>query len=319
MQNLRFFQFGTLCAVAVHDERPGTLAILEAVRRDAEAVRRLLDFYDPDSELGRLNAGHVPGKPYPVSGELFAILWDMLRFSKMSNGCFDPTVAPLVRLWDFTAGKPRPLQSQAVREAVAHCGFSKVRLDRVAQTVTFEAAGMALDAGGAGKGYAADRAVRLLRNAGVRTASVDYGGNLFLLGRCEGRPWRIGVQTPWRPRGESLGTLDLCGCAVSTSGVYERCFQSGGRVYHHLLDPRSGRPAQNGLAAVTVTCQSALWADMLSTACFVAGPGALPGVAAALPASQKAGWLAVDEDGGVQTCQKLAPHFEAYEKDRKVS
>lgn len=305
MESIRFFQFNTACEVAVYDAGVDTKRILGKAKETAAGVRRMLDFYDPDSELGRLNARHRPGRPYPVSAGLFSVLQRMLRFSLLSENRFDPTIAPAVRLWNITADRPAPPPRDALRTTMECVGSRNIRLDQNNRTVTFLHENMSIDAGGAGKGYAADRVAIMLRRNGVTSASVDFGGNLYVLGTRFGQPWRVGVQAPWRERGESLGVLTLTDCAVSTSGAYERFFEQGGEVFHHILDPRTGEPVRNAIGSATVICRQAMLADMLSTACFVVGESGLDGLIGRVPRVQKAGWLLVRENGSVAVSRRM--------------
>ncbi len=260
---------------------------------------------DPASDMARLAAN--PGRAVPVSPDTIAVLERADAAYRLSGGVFDLTVGPLVSLWGFgpqdiaALGTPAdqrrtspPSQSEidAARRLV---DWSAVTWDKTAGTATLARPGMTLATGGIAKGYALDEAARILREAGVRRAVIDAGGSLYLLGsKAGGEPWRIGLRHP-RQDGY-LGTLAVpADESVSTSGDYERYFESGGVRYHHILDPATGWPAR-GTIAVSVVAPDAAEADALSTALFVLGPEKGLALASSLPGVEA---LFVDDTGRI--------------------
>jgi thiamine biosynthesis lipoprotein len=189
-------------------------------------------------------------------------------FSEMTGGCFDATVAPLMDAWDFRRGAV-PGEDEIAR-ASSLVDYRGLTLYRMRHAAALKRLGQAIDLGGIAKGYAGDLMMDVFRRHGVRSALSNFGGGVSALGaRPDGSPWRVGIR---HPRAEGLiGAVSVEGSAVVTSGDYERCFFAGGRRYHHLIDPRTGRPAASGLISVTVVAPSGLTADALSTALFVAG------------------------------------------------
>lgn len=273
-----FFLYNTVCSVTIYDEREDAEQIAEEVKQIAHRIRRVLDFYDPDSELGRLNRTYRVGAPAPVSEELCCFLTRLLKFAERSGYCFDPTLGTAVRTWNIPAQNPEVPSQKEIETAMEKTGGRYVFCDMEKRTVTFEKEGIRLDAGGAGKGYAVECAVRYLKTCGIQSATVNFGGNLYVIGRktqadAESRMWRIGIQSPWKSYAKSIGTLEVENRGIATSGGYDRFFIKGEKVYHHLLDPRTGYPVENTLDSVTIVSESAFDADMLSTACFVAGVG----------------------------------------------
>lgn len=220
----------------------------------------------PDSELFRRNQGETG----PLSEDLTAVLSAALDLAERSGGAFDPTVGTLSRLWNFTAEKPDVPPPEEVREALTHVDYRNLCLDGTALTLADPAA--QLDLGAAAKGYIADRLRDYLVKAGVENAIIDLGGNLLCIGgRPDGKPFQIAVQQPFSGTGEAAVVLGVRDLSVVTSGVYQRCFEQDGQLYHHILDPRTGYPAETGLLSVTVLAPSSLEADLLSTACFLLG------------------------------------------------
>lgn len=292
----RLFLYNTICEIVLR-EYPGKASeILDACENAARNVQSMLNAYDPCSELGRLNRMHKVGKPYAVSPEFYGLLRRMDRFSKESGGVFDATVRPLVELWNFTAPNPSVPQAETVAAAMERCGSEQILYDDDAHTVTFTADGMSIDAGGVGKGYAVSLVTDCLRAFGVTSASVNFGGELYLLGPCvhanRRSDWRVGVQDPSSGRGTIIGTLSLHDQAIATSGSYDRFFIVDETMYCHVIDPRTGWPVPRGMAGVTVVCADPVKAELLSTAIFVLGWEA----GARLAATQGCDYLIVSGD-----------------------
>ncbi len=268
-------------------------AALEAALTEARRLEALWDRHRQGSEIWRVNRS-AGSEPVSVSPETVALLQAALQFAELTGGALDVTIGPVVDLWGFGSGEGRIPPGQLLREALHLVDYRKVRTDAERGTVGLAEEGMSLDLGAVAKGAAVDALWSVLKEAGVRSALVDLGGNIRLLGSPPGRPeWLIGVQDPRDPS-RLLGYLRLAGGAVATSGDYQRYFMVGGRRYHHILDPRTGWPAAE-VASVTVWAPTALQADALSTALFVLGPErgyemacSLPGVEAlfVLPGGQ---------------------------------
>ena len=208
-----------------------------------------------------------------VSEETANLLKAAMDYSAATGGLFDMTVAPLVSLWGITTDSPRVPSRSEIDALLPLVGSDHVHLD--GQTVTLDA-GCAVDLGGIAKGYAADLLRAQLEKEGVTSATLDLGGDVFVMGRkTDGSDWRIAVKDPADTE-SYLGVVSAADKFIVTSGVYERYFEENGVRYHHILDPKTGCPAESGLVSVTVLCENGAWADALSTACFVLGPdGAL--------------------------------------------
>ena len=218
------------------------------------------------SEINR-NAGRTP---VAVDEETEMLVESALDLARRTEGRFDPTVGVLRRAWDFRAGRVPADEELAGLLPLVDAGSVSVRN----RTVFLRREGMELDLGGVGKEYAVDRVAELLRDAGVRSAIVNFAGDVRTLGsRGDGRPWSVGVADP-RIAGRIRMRLRPVGDAgIATSGDYERCFIREGVRYHHILDARTGRPAR-GLSSVTVMSQTAFHAGRLATAAFLLGPRA---------------------------------------------
>lgn len=267
-----FLVMGTVGSVSLPYEAAADLE--DAVRLVVDtmtSIERKLSIYRADSEVSRLNM-RAGTAPVPVSGSTMHLLELAKYYSELSGGAFDVTTGPLLKAWGLSGGLPvpeRPLSEETLEDLRRLVGWRHIILS--GNTAFLEKRGVEIDLGGIAKGSAVDEACRRLLEHGVRNALVDLGGDIGSLGyRRNTEPWLVGIRNPFRPD-ELLGAISLSGGeAVATSGNYERFVMIDGTRYPHIVDPRTGRPAQ-GMASVTVVSRSAVEADALSTALFVQG------------------------------------------------
>lgn len=246
---------------------------VDACFAEIARLEGLLSAYRTDSEISRVNEEGYD-HPVAVSDEVFALLKKAQILSAATDGTFDITVKPLIDLWDIRSGRNAVPSDDAIAAVLPSVGYEKLVLDEETKTVQFTVPGMGIELGAIAKGYAGDRVRDILKSAGVNGAIVDLGGNIVTTARKNGKPWRIGLQDPDQPRGSYFTTVESAGESVVTSGPYERYFEKDGKSYHHILDPRTGWPADTGLKSVTVISEDGTLADALSTALFVMGPDA---------------------------------------------
>lgn len=291
------FAMDTVITVTVYGPRAKVNA--ETALAEFRRVDELLSAFRPESDIGRVNAA-AGRAAVRVSRETIEVVALALKYAALSGGRFDPTVGPLVRLWQIGEGRKEPPAAGEVRAARRLVGYERVMVDEPGRRLYLPERGMALDLGAVAKGYAAGRAAELLKRRGVKSALIDAGGNIVAVGaRPDGRPWRIGLRHP-RRAGEVSGVLEVTDRAVVTSGDYERYFLFEGRRYHHLLDPETGYPADE-LQSATVVAGSSALADILSTAVFVLGPKEGPEFAR----RQGASTVVVDRTGQVLVAPEL--------------
>ncbi len=261
--------FGTVNGLCIY----GTdrTELLDRVKQRMQDLECKLSVFRPDSEIWALNRS-AGKQPVPVSRETFRILAAAKECSALSGGAFAVTVRPLTALWKI--GKPGSAlpEPEKIGAAKALINDSALILDAAAQTAFLSIPGQGVDLGGIAKGYAADEIRSLLTREGVTSALINLGGNIVAVGAgSDGRPWQIGIQNPASVRGEVLGTVAVVNKTMVTSGRNEHFFLKDGICYHHLMDPRTGRPALSGLLSVTVIGENSMEADALSTAAFVLG------------------------------------------------
>lgn len=259
-------------SVAGVEESRARHAIDAALEAAAEVERRLSP-YRSHSDVSRIN--DAAGKaPVEVSQSTIEVLQLAREVSTRAGGAFDVTFAALSPVWRSLRETPPQLPSdEAVERARALVDYRQLQLDASAATARLQRAGMRLDLGAIGKGHGVDEAGKVLDAEGLENFIVGGGGDLLVRGSKLGTPWRLGIQHP-RQIGKLLGTLTFThDQSLVTSGDYERFVEIGGRRYHHIIDPRTGRPVTS-TSAVTLTAPSTALADALATAVFVLGPTA---------------------------------------------
>ncbi|HYM35444.1 MAG TPA: FAD:protein FMN transferase [Steroidobacteraceae bacterium] len=278
---------------------------IATARAEIERLGREWYPWANDGELVRLNAAFAKGESMTASSAFANLLRRSQEAFRLSNGFFDPAVAPMVEAWGFHRSErdPRqavPTEAQLNAWAANHPTFADVVIDT--DKVRSRRADLKLDFGAIGKGFAVDAAIEQLKQRGVANALVNAGGNLRAIGRdIKNLPWRVAIRSPRSD--EPLAWLELQGDeSVSTSGDYERFAVVAGQRIHHILDPRTGRPATH-TSAVTVIAADATAADAASTAIFVAGPNRWREIARALGIQQV---LRVDANGQIEVSRALA-------------
>lgn len=242
-----------------------------AVVREFERLDRELSEWRPRSPVSEVNAA-AGVRAVKVPDELFKIVSAALTVSRVTDGAFDITWAALRGLWNFNPGGAHPVPGDLeISRRLGLVNWRDVVLDRKAGTVFLARKGMAMGLGGIAKGYAVDSASRILYEMGLRNFIVKAGGDMRVQGEAgPGRPWRIGVRDP-RRKEAIMAALPLRDISISTSGDYEHYFVKDGVLYHHIIDPRTGRPAR-GSRSVTIIGPDTMTTDALSTAVFVLGP-----------------------------------------------
>ncbi|WP_368488590.1 FAD:protein FMN transferase [Clostridium sp. BJN0013] len=279
---------------------------LKAVQNESQRLERLLSRFQQESDISRINRS-AGIKCENVSPETYEILLHAIECSVISQGLFDVTVGPLVDLWDYKHALEPPANNK-IEMALPLVNYKDLELNTVQKTTGLKKSGQSVDLGGIGKGFASDRFMEIFKEYGVTSAFSNIGGNVSTLGnKPDGSPWLVGIRHP-RLNG-LLGAVEVTEKAVVTSGDYERYFiDKEGRRFHHILNPITGYPAESGLVSVTVVANSAMTADALSTAIFVAG---LERGTALIKKYSGAEAVLVDEKLRVYVTQGLRQRFQA--------
>ena len=311
LQEQQAYVFGTRVEViVVSDSAEQGRQAIAAVLREFDRLHQAYHAWQP-SELSKLNSAIFAGRPQQVKPELAAFIAEAQTLSQQGEHLFDPGIGQLIALWGFQADE---FKAELPAEAeLQHWLASKPSIADLSiaadHTVTSSNRQVALDFGGYLKGVALDRAAGILRQQGINNALINIGGNVMALGSKQGRKWRVGIQHPRQPG--ALATIELAnGEAIGTSGDYQRYFEVDGKRYPHLLDPRSGYPANHTLA-VTVLIPASPGAGTLSDAAskpiFIAGPNGWREMARKMGVSQV---LRVDADNKIYVTEALRPRLE---------
>lgn len=263
---------GTTFTLALYgQDRDRLETAADAAFAEVRRLERMLSNYRPTSEWSRVNR-EAADHPVRVSRELFELLSACLDYSRASEGAFDITVGPLMKVWGFYRGTGRLPAREEVAAAVAKVGYRKIMLDAENQTVQFTEPGVELDPGGIGKGYAVDRAVAILKDNGIQAALVSASGSsIYGLGAPPGEPqgWEVRIRHP-KDETQTVETLRLKDQSLSTSGSYEKFFVAEGKTYSHIMDPRTGYPAV-GMLSVSVLAAKTLDSEAWTKPFFILG------------------------------------------------
>ena len=252
------------------DETAATDAFQE-VFREFDRLESLMSVWREGSDVQRLNAA-AGREPAAVSADTIAVLREARQISEWTGGKFDVTFGVLSGLWKFDHDQDNTVPDMnEVRRRLPLIDYRALRIDDPPGTAFLTRAGMRVNLGGIGKGYAIDRGIAILRRRGLRDFLIQAGGDMYVAGKKGDRPWRLGIQDPRGPGGQTFAAIDLSDSTFSTSGDYERAFLKDGVRYHHIIDPTTGEPAR-GCRSVTIITDRAVLADGLSTGVFLLGP-----------------------------------------------
>ena len=263
---------GSTYSIAAYDtDRVRLEAAVEAAFDEARRLDDLLSNYKTSSEWSRVNR-EAADRPVPVSPELFDLLAACVDYSRRSDGAFDITVGPLMKVWGFYKGTGHLPHRAEVQAAMNQVGYRHMQLERASLTVKFDRPGIEMDPGGIGKGYAVDRMVEVLQKDGIRIALVSASGSsIYGMGAPPNEPrgWQVKIKDPKDQR-KTVETLYLKDMSLSTSGNYEKFFRAEGRIYSHIMDPRTGYPAP-GMLSVSVLAPRTLDSEAWTKPFFING------------------------------------------------
>ena len=252
-------------------DEAAALAAFDAVFAEFERLDALMSIWRPGSDVLRLNAA-AGDRPVALQPDVIEVLTIARQVSEWTDGTFAVTFGALSDLWRFDHDQDNTIPDPAiVRQRLPLADYRGLEIDARAGTAFLRRKGMRVHLGGIGKGYAVDRAVALFRSRGLKDFMIQAGGDLYVAGVKDGRPWRLGIRDPRGPADRSFAQLDLSDGTFSTSGDYERFFMKDGRRYHHILDLRVGEPARL-CRSVTLVTDRAVLADALAKGVFILGP-----------------------------------------------
>ncbi len=261
------FYFDTIISLTAYGDH--ARKALEDAFALCERYEKLWSKTVPGSDIWNIN--HAAGQPVTVDPETAELLDTALYWAQKTDGLIDPTITPLSDLWNFTGDPAGPVPSQEeIAPLLSHVNYKNILLDE--NTVTLTDPEARLDVGFLAKGWIADRLKELFLQQGITSALINLGGNVLAVGqKPDGSAFKTGIRMPFGKDGELAGIVELTDRSLVSSGSYERCFEQDGRLYHHILDPFTGYPADTGLSSVTILSASSADGDALSTSCFLLG------------------------------------------------
>ena len=268
-------KLNTAVTVTIYDSNDKKL--LTECMNLCDKYEKIFSRTSSDSELYQLNhreLAPVEGteNTYQVSDDLAELVSEGLDYSELSKGAFDIAIEPLTSLWDFTTEDPQVPEDSLIQAALLKCDYHNISVDKNKNEITLKTADTAIELGAIAKGYIADRLKDYLVSQNVKSAIINLGGNVLCIGKKpDNSAFKIGIQKPFADRSETIAVMDIRDKSVVSSGIYERCFEQDGILYHHLLNPKTGYPYDNGLIAVTIISDKSVDGDALSTTCFALG------------------------------------------------
>lgn len=269
-----FFVMDTIVTVQFHAAEGKGEAVIDEIQGEMQRLEGILSAHLPQSDIARIDQKAGKG-PVKVNPETLEVLSTALKFAEATDGAFDITLAPVLRLYNFAPKQERRPSRQELESKLPLVDWRQVEVDADQGTVYLKKEGMQIDLGGIAKGYITDAALGILAEHGIKSGFVNAGGDIGMLGsKQDGSPWRVGITDPNNSEaGTFFAVVEVAGGAIVTSGDYERFFveKETSTRYHHIIDPQTGLPA-TGARSVTVLAPSAELADLLSTAIFVMGP-----------------------------------------------
>lgn len=260
-----FFAMDTFMTLTVCG--PEAEAACDAAVAEINRLDQLFSTGDPESEVSKLNAAGS----LILSEDGQILVKRSLETWKETEGSFDIAIYPIMEAWGFTGEERHVPPPETIEKLLPLCDAGKLVFDESSGELKLPEEGMKIDLGGVVKGYASAGVIDILRTRGIESACLNLGGNVQVLGKKQnGDLWRIGIRHPEK-KDEYLGVLHLENTAAITSGGYERFFEENGKTYHHIIDPKTGYPAENGLTSVTIVTPDGTLADMLSTSLYILG------------------------------------------------
>lgn len=227
--------------------------------------------FKEESDISKINS-KAGVTPQVVSKDTYFVVKNAVEYSQILEGTFDPTIRPLVKLWNIGNDKEIIPKKAKIEEALKLVNYNDVILDESNSTIMLKNKYQALDVGGIAKGFAADEVRDIFHKNKVKSALIDLGGNIFALGsKDDGTPWRVGIQNPFQSRGDFIGILSVKDKSIVTSGNYERYFMKDGQRFHHIIDPKTGYPSQSKIISATIISNNSIDGDGLSTGVYILG------------------------------------------------
>ncbi|MGH4118515.1 FAD:protein FMN transferase [Clostridium sp.] len=265
----KIYMMGTIIDLKVYGKNAEE-ATEKAIKR-VEEIENKMSVNIETSEISKLNTkAGVSGEK--LSADTYSVIEKAVQYSKLTEGAFDPTIEPIVKLWGIGTDAERVPSVDEITEKLKLVDYKDIILDGGNSTAQLKRTNQAIDLGAIAKGYTADEIKGILLENKISSAIINLGGNIYAMGNKEdGAKWNIGIQNPLDERGKYLGTVTVSDKSVVTSGNYERFFMVGTKRYHHIFDPKNGYPSENGIISTTIISDKSIDGDVLSTSTYIMG------------------------------------------------
>lgn len=265
----------TSCNISIYDMKGGldkdkAMQAIDLAYKRCNSLEKILSNTIKTSDISKINDN--AGNYVKVSNTAVYVLKKGIYYGDLSGGKFDITIGTLTDIWDYHTDKPKVPSDEAISDAVSHISYKGISL--MGDMVKLNDPKGKIDLGGIAKGYIGDELVKVLEKAGVTSGIVNLGGNVIAIGsKSKSEPFTIGIEKPYSDRSEIIGSIKAKNQTIVTSGIYERQFKVDGKIYHHIIDPFIGRPAETDTESVTLIMDKghSIDADALSTICLIKG------------------------------------------------
>lgn len=258
--------FDTIITINIYDTEDK--AVMEDCLILCDEYEKMLSKTIEGSDIWNIN--HAEGQWVEVSEDTAELLSEAIRYSELTDGMFDVTIAPLTEIWHVRDNEGELPSQTEIEESKSHVNYRLIEID--GKKVRLKDTKAQIDLGGIAKGFIADKLEELITARGVTSAMIDLGGNIKVIGsKKDGSDWNIGIQKPFADRNQVIGSVKVKDKTVVSSGIYERYFEYEGRIYHHIIDKTTGAPSESDLESVTIIGDSSTMADALSTSCVLLG------------------------------------------------
>ncbi|MGL5414051.1 MAG: FAD:protein FMN transferase [Clostridium sp.] len=259
---------GTVINVKIYD---GKEKVLDRVFDEIKELEDKASINKEGTEVTNVNE-NAGIRGVGVSDNIFEIIKEGKKYSKMSEGKYDITIGPLVKLWSIGLPEAKKPKEKELLEVLKKINYENLELKEDKKEVFLKKKGMILDLGSIAKGYTADRIKEILEEEGVKKGIIDLGGNIYAFGeKGENDPWKIGIQNPFSDRGDVVGAIKVKDKSIVTTGIYERFLEENGKKYHHILNPKTGYPYESNIGGVSIISDKSIDGDALSTLVFTLG------------------------------------------------
>lgn len=268
-EQISFTAMNTYMAVRSYGKGSSAKAANARIKEEIEKLENIISVTKEESDLYKINNSNL--QTFTLQPDTAFLLEETKKIYEKTDGALNPALYPVIKEWGFTTENYKIPSEERIRELLSLTDFSKIEISKENLLLIKKTSGMQLDFGAVGKGYAGDLAVKILKESGIKSALLDFGGNIQVLGtKPDGKDWTVGIKNPWG--GEPLAAVKLSDSCMITSGGYERFFiGEDGKRYIHIFDGKTGSPVENNLESVTIICKSGLYGDALSTSLFVMG------------------------------------------------